>query len=348
MSDLGEVLTTARRASGKTQGELAEAVGITQAALSRYENGLREPDSDTLASLANELGVTTRFVLHAGRVRGAMAVDAHMRRRGTAPATAWKRLEARLNMYRMHISLLSEEVQMRAENRVPTFDPTGTRADDAARLVRMQWGMPVGPVRNLVGWIEAAGCIVIEEDFGTTRVDGMSQWVNDIPVIFLNSVAPTDRKRLTLAHELGHLSLHSNEAVEEMEEQANAFAAEFLMPIEVIRPQLRKLRVDRLFDLKREWSVSMGALVEHAYRAGLLTPAQRTSMWKALSARGWRTREPLSTDLVPEVPKLAQEITRALVDRGLSAQEVATIAGFSSPVENRLLVLPNTGHLRVV
>lgn len=37
MSDLGEVLTTARRASGKTQGELAEAVGITEAALSRYE-----------------------------------------------------------------------------------------------------------------------------------------------------------------------------------------------------------------------------------------------------------------------------------------------------------------------
>lgn len=186
---------------------------------------------------------------------------------------------------------------MRAGNRVPTFDPIDTRADDAARLVRMQWGMPACPVRNLVGWIESAGCMVIEEDFGTTRVDGMSQWVNDIPVIFLNSAAPTDRKRLTLAHELGHLSLHSNEAVEELEEQANAFAAEFLMPIEVIRPQLRNLRVDRLFDLKREWAVSMGALVEHAYRAGLLTPAQRTSMWKALSARGWRTREPLSSNL---------------------------------------------------
>jgi hypothetical protein len=27
--------------------------------------------------------------------------------------------------------------------------------------------MPVGPVHDLTGWIEAAGCVVIEEDFGT-------------------------------------------------------------------------------------------------------------------------------------------------------------------------------------
>lgn len=348
MSNLGEVLTTARRASGKTQGELADAVGITQAALSRYENGLREPDVATLEALARELGVTTRFIQHAGRVRGAMAVDAHMRRRGTAQATIWKRLEARLNMYRMHASLLSEEVRIRSEQRIPTFDPIDTPPEDAARLVRMQWGMPVGPVRNLIGWIEAAGCLVIEEDFGTTRVDGMSQWVNDIPLIFINTAVPTDRKRLTLAHELGHLVLHASEVTEDVEDQANAFAAELLMPIEVIRPQLRGLRVDALFDLKREWGVSMGALVERAYRSGLLTATQRTSMWKMLSARGWRTREPLSDELVPEHPKLTDQIGAALSQRGLAPEEVAKIAGFATPEDNRLLPTAGAARLRVV
>lgn len=348
MSNLGEVLTTARRASGKTQGELAEAVGITQAALSRYENGLRDPDEATLEALARELGVTTRFIQHAGRVRGAMAVDAHMRRRGTAQATIWKRLEARLNMYRMHASLLAEEVRIRSEQRLPTFDPIETRPEDAARLVRMQWGLPVGPVRNLVGWIEAAGCLVIEEDFGTTRVDGMSQWVNDTPLIFINSAVPTDRKRLTLAHELGHLALHSVEVTEDVEDQANAFAAELLMPLEVIRPQLRGLRVDALFDLKREWGVSMGALIERAYRAGLLNATQRTAMWKALSARGWRTREPLSDELAPEQPRLSEQIASALGQRGLTPEEVATIAGFATPEDNRLLPVARHGRLRVV
>jgi Zn-dependent peptidase ImmA (M78 family)/transcriptional regulator with XRE-family HTH domain len=337
MSHLGEVLTTARRASGKTQGELADIVGITQAALSRYENSLREPDEVTLDKLARELGVTSKFIHHAGRVRGAMAVDAHMRRRGTAQPTVWKRLEARLNMYRMHASLLSEEVRVRSAQRIPTFDPIDVPAADAARLVRMQWGMPVGPVRNLVGWIESAGCLVIEEDFGTTRVDGMSQWVNDTPLIFINSAVPTDRKRLTLAHELGHLTLHSTEVTEDVEEQANAFAAELLMPLEMIRPQLRGLRVDRLFDLKREWGVSMAALTERAFRAGLLNQTQRTSMYKILSARGWRTREPVSDELIPEHPLLTREIAKALADRGLTAHEVATIAGFASADDNHLL-----------
>jgi IrrE N-terminal-like domain len=168
----------------------------------------------------------------------------------------WRKLEARLNMYRLHARYLHEEVLLRAEQCVPTFDPIDVPPADAARLVRMQWRMPVGPAQTLVQWLEAAGCIVIEEDFGrATRVDGLSQWVDECPVVLLNAHAPTDRKRLTLAHELGHLCLHSEHVAEDMEDQANAFAAEFLMPASMIRPQLRNLSLGRLLDLKREWGV---------------------------------------------------------------------------------------------
>lgn len=343
MTDLGEVLTTARRASGLTQGELAERAGVTQAALSRYENGLREPDDATIERLARTLGITARFVKHAGRVRGAVAVDAHMRRRATAPAAAWKRLEARLNMFRMHASLLAEEIQIRANNRIPTFDPIDTTPDAAARMVRMQWNMPIGPVRDLVRWLEAAGCLIIEESFGTSRVDGMSQWIGGQPLIYLNADAPTDRKRLTLAHELGHLVLHTTEMVEEVEEQANEFAAEFLMPIDVIKSQLRNLRIDLLPDLKRLWGVSMAALIERAYRAGFLPASKRVQMYKIFGSRGWRTREPISDELPPEQPALAGAIAQALADRGLSAREIASIAGFASSQNNHVFVVPNRG-----
>lgn len=336
MNDLGGVLTTARRASGLTQGDLAEKAGVTQAALSRYENSLREPDDATLEALASALGVTTRFIRHAGRVRGAMAVDAHMRRRATAPATIWKRLEARLNMFRMHASLLSEEVQIRAEHRIPIFDPIDTTPDAAARMVRMQWGMPIGPVRQLIRWLESAGCLVVEESFGTTRVDGMSQWVDGHPLIYINGDMPTDRKRLTLAHELGHLVLHSNEIVEDVEDQANAFAAELLMPLEVIKPQIRNLRAAQLPDLKRQWGVSMAALVERAYRAGLMTADARTRMYKLFSTKGWRTNEPISDELPLEHPTLVGVISDALAERGLAGDEIAGIAGFASARDNHL------------
>jgi Zn-dependent peptidase ImmA (M78 family) len=161
-------------------------------------------------------------------------------------------------------------------------------------MVRMQWQMPIGPVRDLVRWLEAAGCLVIIEDFGTIRVDGMSQWVDDFPIMLVNDRVPTDRMRLTLAHELAHLCLHSVEITEDIERQANAFGAEFLLLTEAIRFQLRNLTMGRLHDLKREWGVSMQALVEKAHAIGYLSAAQRAHFYRAFSANGWRTRKPLS------------------------------------------------------
>jgi Zn-dependent peptidase ImmA (M78 family)/DNA-binding XRE family transcriptional regulator len=348
MNFLGEAITITRRARGLTQEELAEVAGVTQAALSRYETSMREPDREVLIRIADALGVTPRFLEHAGRARGAMAVDAHMRRRQTAKPTIWKRLEAQLNVYRMHASMLFDEIALHAEQHIPTFDPITTDPADAARLVRMQWRMPIGSVRGLMQWLEAAGCLIIEADFGTSRIDGLSQWVDGHPIMFINSEVPTDRKRLTLAHELGHLVLHSEEVVEDVEDQANMFAAEFLMPIDVIRPQLRSLRVDALFDLKREWGVSMAAIIERAHTAGLIKPNQRTSMYKLFSARGWRTSEPVSQELAPERPSLQHDIFNALSERGLHENEIASLAGFRSSKHNDLIPARRGNLHRVV
>jgi Zn-dependent peptidase ImmA (M78 family) len=325
---LAEALIASRKAQGLTQEELASAVGVSQAALSRYEQGTREPDEDVLPRLAEALGVTQRFLLTAGYYRGAMAVDAHMRRRSTARASVWRHLEARLNKYRMHSFLLFEQVSLQATNQIPTFDPVDTPPATAARLVRMQWRMPVGPVTNLVQWLESAGMLVIEEDFGTSRVDGLSQWIEDHPIILLNQRMPIDRKRLTVAHEAAHLALHCSYVNENMEDEANDFAAEFLMPREVIRPQLRKVTLGRLQDLKREWGVSMQALTERAWHLGTITREQRTNLYKLLSHYGWRTREPVSDELPPEQPMLGRRIGDHLASKGLPAGEIAQLAGF--------------------
>jgi Zn-dependent peptidase ImmA (M78 family)/DNA-binding XRE family transcriptional regulator len=336
MSGMGEALVTLRHARGVTQVQLAERAGVTQAALSRYESNLREPEDAVIEALATALGVTADFLRRASRVRGAMAVDAHMRRRATAKATVWRRLEAELNAYRMHARQMSEEVTIRAAQEVPRFDPIETPAADAARMVRMQWQMPIGPVRDLVRWLEAAGCLVIMQDFGSGRVDGMSQWVDDLPVMLVNERTPTDRLRLTIAHELGHLCLHSVEVTDTMEDEANSFAAEFLMPTEVIRSQLRNLTLGRLQDLKREWGVSMQALVERAHAIGYLSPKRRTSIYRSFSANGWRTREPGSDALPPETTQLPASIADAVLGRGLSADELARIAGFATAADNTL------------
>ena len=334
MTGLGDVLAVCRKAQGLTQAELGSLVGVSQVAINRYEAGEREPDDAIIGKLADALGVTERLLRHGASFRGAIAVDAHMRRQKTTKASHWRHTEARLNMLRLHSSFLFEEVSIHSEQQVPTFDPEYTCPEHAARHVRAQWRLPIGPVVNLTRWLEAAGCLVFEEHFGTHRIDGVSQWVGDHPVILANATTTTDRRRLTLAHELGHLALHSNETHEDMEGQANSFAAEFLMPEAAIRNDLRSVDLGHLLDLKREWGVSMQALFERSYRLGLVTASARTSFYKAMNARGWKTQEPGGATLAVERPAVPQHIGTAMADRGLTNEDIDRTAGYQPGGDN--------------
>ena len=348
MSSVGEVIETARRAKGWTQEQLAEWAGMTQAALSRYENDLRSPDDDAVERIANALGVTPRLLKSGARMEGGIAVNAHMRRQATARATLWRQLEARLNLARLHASNIYEEISLRAERQVPVLDPDLVTPTDAARLVRVQWRMPLGPVRGLVDWMESAGILVIADHFGeSARVDGLSQWAGDHPIVMINADVPTDRLRWTLAHELGHLVLHAHYIDFDAEDQANAFAAEFLMPADEIGPTLNRLRLGDLLELKRAWAVSLAAIIERAHTLGKISPQERASLYKMLNAKGIRRREPASDEIAPESPRLARHIGEALRDRGLAPDEVAELAGFADASSDTLFQQPTRG-LRMV
>ena len=84
----------------------------------------------------------------------------------------------------------------------------------------------------------------------------------------------------------------------------------------------------------------MQALIERAHRLGTLSAQQRTSLYKALSSRGWRTREPLSDELVPERPSLVERLGQTLLDRGLTPAEVAWIAGAAPDAAEHPFFLP--------
>jgi Zn-dependent peptidase ImmA (M78 family)/DNA-binding XRE family transcriptional regulator len=344
MSGFGDAITVTRKARDITQAELADKVGVSQAAINRYEAGLRDPDDETLGKIADVLGVTRRFLRDSDRFVGALAVDAHMRRQKTTKASVWRRLEAELNLLRLHSSLLFSEVSIAAEQMVPTFDPLDTTPEAAARLVRAQWRLPIGPVVNLTRRLEAAGCLVFTTDFGTSRVDGLSQWSGDHPVILLNEALAADRLRLTLAHELGHLCLHTMDPTEDMEGEANRFAAEFLMPEEAIRHQLRRPEIGTLLDLKREWGVSMQALYERAYRLGLVTGEERQRFYRMLNARGWKTVEPHPERVLREKPELAAHIGTVLHQRGLGADEINELVGVVDSESNPFRYAIRTLH----
>lgn len=346
MDGLGDVLTIARRARGLTRPELAELVGVTQPAIIRYESGVVDPDESTLAELAGALGVTEEFLTPGNRFRGALAVGEHMRRRRTSTAAAWRQMEARLNLVRVHASFLFEEVSIASEQQVPVFDPEFTTPEVAAAMVRTQWRLPMGPVRYLTRWLEAAGCLVFEEDFGIERIDGLSQWVDDHPIVLVNANATAHRKRLTKAHELGHLVLHSNTPTEQLEEEADRFAAEFLMPADEIGPEFDGIDLGMLPELERDWGVPMSALLERAYRLGQITLAERVELTASVNAPGWLISEPDVEVAAAEKPTLPVRIGKILRTQGFSEEQAARIAGYANPSENPFR--PEVSHLRVV
>ena len=58
MSTIGDNIRSARKKAGLSQAELANLAGITKAAISRYESGLRTPRPEHLASIATYLVVS--------------------------------------------------------------------------------------------------------------------------------------------------------------------------------------------------------------------------------------------------------------------------------------------------
>lgn len=61
--EFGLRITETLQKRGMTQRELAERIGVTEAVISRYISGDREPKPDVLANIATALHTTSDFLL---------------------------------------------------------------------------------------------------------------------------------------------------------------------------------------------------------------------------------------------------------------------------------------------
>lgn len=61
--ELGLRMTESLQKRGMTQKELANRIGVTEAVVSRYISGDREPKPDVLANIATALHTTSDFLL---------------------------------------------------------------------------------------------------------------------------------------------------------------------------------------------------------------------------------------------------------------------------------------------
>lgn len=298
-----KLIRLARVSREHTGAEVAEALGIRQPTYSKIENGLVEPSAQHLESLSAFLRYPPGFFEQTDRIWG--TASPHHRKRKVSTLRL-DRLEAQLNVTRLQVRRLVENVDIDTTFAVPTIhlDDVPT-ASDAAQEVRRLWRLPTGPVSNVTAVLEDAGVIVVERPL-PEQFDAVSVWgPTESPVILLNANYATARKRQTLAHELGHLVMHIGDLTEDPETEANDFAREFLMPAAEIRNELVGLRISHLADLKLRWRTSMRNIVYHARELGSISKDQARYLFMRMNKEFGSKTEPL--ELPSEPPTLLRE-----------------------------------------
>jgi Zn-dependent peptidase ImmA (M78 family)/transcriptional regulator with XRE-family HTH domain len=346
-----EMLVVAREARGLTQSELAARLEASQARVSKWESGLLIPPVEDFAAILSILEFPEEFFFQTDRVYGFGSPCFYHRKRARMPVSELRQLQARLNIFRFQVTRLLRGVEIDAPNtfiRLDVDEHGGPQ--DVARLVRHQWGSPLGSISNVIDAVENAGAIVFSFSLGTRSIDAISQVAPGCPpVIFVNADIPADRLRFTLMHEVGHIIMHQVPS-DDMEEQANRFAAEFLMPEHEIKTALRNLRLPALPALKHTWKVSMAALVKRAFDVGGIGERQYRNLMTELGKQGWRINEPVSIDR--EHPTVFKKMLSVyLSSHGYTVAELSRLVNAKEARFAAYLKIddtPTRGGLRVV
>jgi Zn-dependent peptidase ImmA (M78 family)/transcriptional regulator with XRE-family HTH domain len=291
------MLNLAREAKGYTQKDLAEFMGCKQSRVSKIEAGELFPHESDVQNFIQILGQDREFFYQQAATMPASV--SFYRKTQTFPLKLLRQCNAQMNVQRLQIEKLVG-TKVLGSSQLPHITPVG---EDGATIVaqdlRRAWGLKSGPILNLTALVEAAGCVIVDYAFPSLKLDGLCiRAPGRPPIVFLNRDLPKSRRRLSLAHELGHLVMHVNPH-EDVEDQAWTFASEFMMPSAEIGNEFNGLNLDRLGELKKKWGLSMQAILYWARKLNKVSESYSRFLWTQIGKCGYRLNEPFE-DAIPE------------------------------------------------
>lgn len=332
-----------------SQIELADALGVTQSKISKYESGMLEVSDLDLSRLSRILEYPEDFFFQSDMVQGFGSACMHHRKRQSLPVKELRAIHATINALRIQAGRLLGSVEIGHNNAFHRLDidEYDGSPEKIAQIVRANWGIPMGPIRNLVGVVEMAGGIAFPYPFGTDKIDAVSQWPrNGPPMFFVNKDIPTDRWRFSLAHELGHVVMHHVSTMN-AESEADRFASEFLMPAREIADELNNFNLGTASRLKPYWRVSMQALIRRAFDLKKITERQYRSFNSQMSQLGYKKDEPCP--IPPESPSVLNDLIEVFrKELGYSLPQLSKLALSDPHHFERLFLAKNAPRLRIV
>ena len=269
-------IATARKMAGFSMDQLASLSGLSKNAISRYENGVMQPDSSNLIKLAKALNVKVDYFFKKSTVNlqevafrkkaklGVKTIDS-IKYRVIDSVERYLELEDILAINNNFTNPV-EGFQINIEQDIET----------ATQLIRTDWGIGQNSISSVVEMLEDNHIKVVEVD-EPLEFDGLSSMIdNKIPVIVVNKNFPVERKRFTLLHELGHLlmKLPNDITDKEKEKMCHRFAGSFLIPENKFIAELGNKRgrflIEELIAVQKEWGISIQAVMQRAKDIGII------------------------------------------------------------------------------
>ncbi|MCF7992856.1 MAG: XRE family transcriptional regulator [Thiohalocapsa sp.] len=330
----------ARLAAGLTLEALGQQLGVTKAAIQKYEKGTVTPDSAKLLKIAKACGVRTEYFFRKQVVQLEEVEFRKTRAFGLKRADAIRIRVA--EQVEKRFALLdafpdSPIARFSVPDEVPAQVTEMRQIDAIADSVRRSWALGLNPIGDLTDTLESLGLLLLTVDEAHEAFSGMTAMAvsadhQRYPVIAVSSTWPGDRQRFTLAHELGHVLLAGRlvEALSE-EKACDRFAGAFLVPrVAVIRElgkQRHRLEPRELYRLKCEYGLSMKGWAIRARQCGVITQAYFQSLMKQFSVRGWHRWEP-GDALASKTPRLFDQLLyRALAEQLITEAKAADLLG---------------------
>lgn len=251
---LGLRVARARTEADVSQGKLGEMVGLDRSAISRAEKGERKLTMAEMVAIAEALGRPLGFFVND-------PVPTVVNRRtdlASAPDDArhdtTQALDTEIELFASDVLMLLEmgliaPVIREQDGRTPKGHD---EAERLAATVRERLGMTDEPILNLGEACEQRGLYTYAASFGVNGPDGgcveVTADVESIAVAVINGDLDSGRRRMTLAHELGHwLCGDAYDAVAgtDSERMISSFAIHFLAP---------RSGVVRAWNSRSDWS----------------------------------------------------------------------------------------------
>lgn len=325
----------ARRALRFTQEELGSRVGVTRQAISAYESGEKTPEPETFSQLTAALRQPARYftsdscpVFGEYSLRFFRKVGPDTVRRNDACSVLAHWFVQTTRYLDDFVNYPPIAVPSAARPGDPSGRYTIEEIEVAAEACRREWGLGLGPITNVLALLESKGIAVCKYEIEGERIDAFSFWCGDRPFIFMASEKEAGvRIRFDLAHELAHLVLHrwieadeiaDPKTLKVIETEADRFAGAFLLPRRSFPDEVYTPRLDAFLDLKRRWLVSVQAMVYRCKDLGVIDESQFTNLYKQMSFKKWRAREPLDNpaQIRLESPRLLSRAAQMVLDSG--------------------------------